>query len=126
MKNNTHKDIEKDTQEFLKEGGEITQCKLGRAWREKPPTQKSALKAPFRKKRKGPAKKTAKRTTPKRNNPDVITLKQICEELGVGSYKVRKHFRAEGMVKPGKQWAWDKSQSREIKKIKSIIKKMDK
>lgn len=109
---------------YIKNGGEITECKPGRKWKEKPPTQKSALLTG--KKRKG-AKKLIdqpKKSTPKRNNPEVVTLKQICEDLGITSYKVRKHFRAIGLEKPGKQWAWDKTQTKEINKIKKTIKEI--
>lgn len=119
-----HKNIKEDVEEFEKKGGEIVRCKDGRKLKVEPPTQRSALKS-SKKKRTTKAKQekdqSKKVSTPKRNNPEVITLKQICDDLGISSYKVRKHFRAEGIKKPGKQWAWDKSQKKEITEIKKVI-----
>lgn len=115
---------------FIEDGGEVTQCKPGKRFKTEPPTQKSALKSgrakqKLKKVKAGKTlKKKPKSSTPKRNNPDIITLKNICEELDIGSYKVRKHFRIMKLAKPGKQWAWDKSQTKEIEEIKSLINKL--
>lgn len=119
-----HEDIEEATEEFIKNGGKITKCKDGRAWKEKPPTMKSALLTGKKRRTCKTNKSPKKKPTPKRNNPEVVTLKQICDGMGVSSYKVRKHLRSINLSKPGKQWAWGKDQAGEIDKIKKIIKEI--
>lgn len=55
-----------------------------------------------------------------------VTLAEICKELKKDATEVRKMLRDKKVPKPGTQWAWPKTDEKNIKLIRGLIKTMPK
>lgn len=55
---------------------------------------------------------------------DIITLKEICTQLGIEDSKARKILRKSGIEQPFNRWEWDKKQHKAIiEKVTKLLKK---
>lgn len=107
--------------EYLLAGGEIKKLPYGP---ENKPGIKHQESAGMKKPRKRPTKKTStkKEKAPKAPKGDVVTLAQICEELGVEGRIARRKLRGSDIQKPGKQWEWTPGHE-DIDRIKELLAK---
>lgn len=125
-----------EVQEFLVAGGEI---KKG------PDVGTPAIKVPREssatlltedndkwknknKKRRKPSKKSDKKTSKKskkestvKDKSGLVTLSNICIELGVEGRIARRKLRNSEIKKPGSQWEWEKGH-KDIDTIKALLK----
>lgn len=53
---------------------------------------------------------------------DLVSLKSICEELGVEDRIARRKLRGSDITKPGSSWEW-KAGHKDIAKVKELLKK---
>lgn len=113
--------------EFLLAGGEIQKCPASEFPLPKPEKETSAMIAqdkPEKKKpRKRPAKKTAEKKTAKKKQPQegMVTLPDLCKELGVEGRIARRKLRTAKFEKPGSTWAWEEG-AKEIDEVKELLK----
>lgn len=104
--------------EYLLAGGEIKQLPYGPEVKPEIRHQESAGKPARRKPTK---KKTAKKEkTPKAPKGDVVTLAEICTEMGIEGRIARRKLRTSGIPKPGKQWEWNIGHE-DIQKVKDLL-----
>jgi len=121
--NSTSSDIEKETEEFESNGGQVEECKPQKNPKRVPPTMSSAEKNPRGKKpKKVKGDSTVKKSRVKRIREDdnIVTLQSIINELNLAGQLARKALRASGIEKPGKQWCWEKG-SKELKKVQELM-----
>ena len=106
--------------EYLLAGGEIKALPYGPENKPEIRHQESAGKPSRRKptKRKTPKKEKA----PKATKEDVVSLKDICTELGIEGRIARRKLRTSDIQKPGKQWEWTPGHE-DIQKIKNLLTK---
>ncbi len=80
--------------------------------------KKSKKKTTSKTKKSSKAKKS--KVESKEEQVEPITLKQICEEVGITPPAARRILRKEKVEKPGGSWSWTCTQ--EIEKIRSLLK----
>jgi len=51
----------------------------------------------------------------------MITIQDICQELRVEEKSARRKLRDSPIEKPGNRWAWKKTQSKEINRVKQLL-----
>lgn len=111
--------------EFLLAGGEITKCPTPEFPAPKVTREDQAMLATEKRKpRKRPAKKSAgaKKPTKKAESTEgMITLAQICEEMGVEGRIARRKLRGSEIKKPGTTWAWPEGDEG-ISEVKDLLK----
>lgn len=116
--------------EYLLSGGEIKKGKDPKLPGVKPETEKSAGK------RRRPVKTSARvrkekgqdaegaitkpRKKVKRDTSNLVTIQQICEELGVVGRIARRKLRGSDIKKPGSAWEWETGHE-DIEKVKSLL-----
>lgn len=109
--------------EFLLAGGEIKQCPASEFPLPKPEKETSAMVATEKKPRRRPAKKVKATTEKKSRQPQegMVSLSDICTELGVEGRIARRKLRTAKFEKPGATWAWAEG-SKEIEEVKDLLK----
>lgn len=107
--------------EYLLAGGEIKQLPYGPEVKPEIRHQESAGK-PARRKPTKKSPKKVKEKTPKAPKEDVVSLKDICTELGIEGRIARRKLRTSDIEKPGKQWEWTPGHE-DIQKIKDLLTK---
>jgi len=129
---NTSEGLEKDVEEFVKNGGVITEGPAVGTPRQKPSKETQALMSPTKlrrrkKKNKIEAAQGSEDTvvaSPKRKKKDFrikeVTLKSICEKHRVKGTLVRKALRTSDIQKPGKQWVWEEGHS-DIQTVTDLV-----
>jgi hypothetical protein len=65
-----------------------------------------------------PSERPKKKTKPNRGS--IITLKELCTELGLEPSKARKLLRKANIEKPGASWEWNNKE--DIQRIKTLLK----
>src|SRR5690606_38446427 len=100
--------------EFLVNGGKIKQLPGFEGVKPKPVRKDSGVKIQTTKPRRIP-RKVAK---PVETN--MVTLRSICEELGVEGRVARRKLRNSDIPKPGSQWEWSKGHE-DIKRVKELL-----
>lgn len=111
-------------QEFLLQGGEIKSLPGFEGIAPKPTREDSAMTARKKPVKKTPVKKTpAKKATPKKveSTGGLVTLGDLCKELGVEGRVARRKLRGSEIEKPGAQWAWEEG-SKELNSVIELLK----
>lgn len=98
--------------EFLINGGKIKRLPGFEGVKPKPVRRDSEMQTP-KKPRRTP-RKVAKQS-------NMITLRSICEELGVDGRVARRKLRNSDIPKPGSQWEWSQGHE-DIKRVKELLK----
>lgn len=116
------KEISDDVEEYLRNGGKITEGPKINDPKRVATHERCAMVNPKETKKKRTKKaKSTSYTTPQTEAPtDGITLKSILEELGIIGTAARKALRNSDIEKPGKQWVWEKGHD-DIQKVRNLL-----
>lgn len=111
-----------DIQDFYLRGKQPTICPPAGDGRRVPTKQDQAMKPRRKPAKKVKAPKKPKgETTPRQAPEGMITLAQICEEMGVEGRIARRKLRTSEIKKPGSTWAWDKGH-KDVKAVRELLK----
>lgn len=109
--------VRKHVEKFEADGGVIQKLKPGVAMKVKA----SARGAEKNSIRKGKKIRKAKGEGAARAS-DAVTLSSLLVELKIEGVVARKALRTSEIVKPGKQWAWEKTDTKAIAEVTKFLK----
>ena len=109
---------------FLANGGKVEEVPGFAGIKPRPNRKETSAGGKVETTPKKAPRRISKQEEPKSTKPDsdLVSLKAICEELGVEDRIARRKLRGSDITKPGSSWEW-KAGHKDIAKVKELLKK---